>query len=185
MKRILIFFLCVVLSLSGCITINIENPMTQQTSNADSHVVSNDSHDSHNEQLKTEQTEHGDKVDNLEVINYTELGARYLLMGDFKHAKDSFQKALDENPNDFDALVGIAAAEFRLNETKSAIEYAKKAVKIKDDSFEAWYVLMGAYMADENWNGAWVASDMAYKYAPDDKKEEIKNIQVFILKKMG
>ena len=163
--------------------------MTQQTSNADSHADSHAvSNDSHNEQLKTEQTEqtgHEDKVDNLEVINYTELGARYLLMGNFKHAKDSFQKALDENPNDFDALVGIAAAEFRLNETKSAIEYAKKAVKIKDDSFEAWYVLMGAYMADENWNGAWVASDKAYKYAPDDKKEEIKKIQVFILKNMG
>jgi tetratricopeptide (TPR) repeat protein len=105
--------------------------------------------------------------------------------GNFKEAKECFQKVLDTNPNNFDALVGIAAAELRLNNTKSAIEYAKKAVKIKDDSFEAWYVLMGAYMADENWNGAYVSADRAYMYAPNDKKEELKNIQLFLLKKMG
>jgi len=174
--RLLSFLILFCVALSGCITINVENPMPQHDdgSQSDNTVV---------EEAQTAESVRTAHTKN--DINYTELGAEYLLDGEFEKAKDCFQKVLDANPNDFEALLGLATAELRLGDSKSAIEHAKKAVKIKDDSFEAWYVLMGAYMADENWNGAWVASDMAYKYAPDDKKEEIKNIQVFILKKMG
>jgi Flp pilus assembly protein TadD len=58
----------------------------------------------------------------------------------YPEAISEFAQVLKGNPNDFGALLNTGSSNFEMGEFAAAREYSQKAIQVKPDSFEAWYL---------------------------------------------
>jgi tetratricopeptide (TPR) repeat protein len=60
------------------------------------------------------------------------LGNTYLELGEYKKASESYQKLLDNNPEDEDGLINMGVVHSRLGEYSKSIEFYSKLIDIKE-----------------------------------------------------
>lgn len=70
-----------------------------------------------------------------EFYTYSEQGNIFLQQGDIKKAKEMFEKAEIIEPGNFNVQVALGLIYNILKENKKSVDYSKKALEIKPDSF--------------------------------------------------
>ncbi len=85
-----------------------------------------------------------------QVVTQGILGRTYNIMGEFEAAKACFERALERNPDDAEALQGLAAVGIKQRDYVGALDYALRAVQKKPDLSYAHFYL------------GWAASKLGY-----------------------
>ena len=65
--------------------------------------------------------------------------------GHAKNACKYFEHALNINPNEIQALIGIANAYYDMEDSDKAIEFYNKVIKIDDEIADVYYNMANAY----------------------------------------
>jgi Tfp pilus assembly protein PilF len=78
----------------------------------------------------------------------------YHQSGNLHRAETAYRKILKEHPGNFDVLHMLGVVYAQLKNQESAVEYLKKALKIRPQSAYAWYNLGNAYRYNNEFGNA-------------------------------
>jgi tetratricopeptide (TPR) repeat protein len=103
------------------------------------------------------------------------------LMEQFKHeeAAKHFKEALSGDPNFALARINLALANYFLNDSKTAVEDAKAAVKLAPDSLHAHYVLGAALRNEKLYDEAIAAFNKVLSVDPKDPATNVQIGQIY------
>ena len=191
MKK-LVAILGIFVFLSGCITINIDVPGSQ-----DKVVNSNEISDSQNqnqnskadapsfptsqdEELKDEEL----NVKNNNALKYYEKGGDYMDNKDYQNAKYYFQKSIELNPDYYNATLGLSLAELQLGDYYNAEKHALKAIELNYTCYYSYIILATIQAKQGDYQKAYSSLSVAYKYAPNEEKGKIYDMQTAIATKI-
>ena len=81
---------------------------------------------------------------------YFQKGNEFFGAQKFPEAISEYEQVLKVNPDDFAALLNTGSADFRMGKFSAAQEFAQKAIRIKADAPEAWYLqgVASAHLGD-------------------------------------
>jgi Flp pilus assembly protein TadD/TolB-like protein/DNA-binding winged helix-turn-helix (wHTH) protein len=105
----------------------------------------------------------------LDVVHVS-LGNLYMATGHYKDAEAAFQKALDDDPADDDALRGLATAYKRLDRPGDAVTILRRAIDMHPGS-AALYNSLGVMLFEQ---GRFDEAQRQYEYAAALRPEDMK-----------
>mgnify|MGYP003564151008 FL=1 len=126
-----------------------------------------------------------------DTTNPVDEGAFYLGRGECNLAEFAYQDALEENPGDVTALVGLGRAQRCLGDTQGAVTTHRQAVLASGQALEPLVELALSYRADATRNGldqtalndALETADVAKQLNPDDPRPHA--VEGFVLLDVG
>lgn len=107
------------------------------------------------------------------VISYILLGQIYYNNGLYEKSIDAFSKALSYEPNNTDALEGMALNYIALKDEEKAKNFIERLYKADSKNFIANKYLGKWALDAKNYNGALAHIETAYKANPNDKENII------------
>jgi len=103
---------------------------------------------------------------NTRAIELSNMGSAYMDLKDVEHARESFDQALQSDPNNVSALIGTGLIAQKSGNLELAIRQYTKAVSIKPS--DLGYALLGrAFEQSGRASDATTAYDQAQKLSPD------------------
>lgn len=102
------------------------------------------------------------------------LGRAYYENSNYIAAINNYKKALEFDNSDFDTWFNLGLAYRKNNQFNESIEAYKKTIEIKSGNADVYFNLGNVYEAKNDTLSAIEAYEEAYKYAPQDKNNEIK-----------
>ncbi len=88
--------------------------------------------------------------------------------GDYQHANLHYRRALRDNPNDSDLLIGIAKSEEILGRNAVALQFALKAKKIDAANLDVYLILGRLYAVQKRWIDSRIAYQVARLLDPNN-----------------
>ena len=167
---------------SGCITINVNVPGSQQ---GDIQTQNSNPVDTYAQSNEVNTDVSKNNVNSKEdAIYYYKKGGDCIDNKDYKNAKYYFKKAIEIDPNYYNATVALALAELQLGKYNSAKEYALKAIELNYTQCYAYVVLAAAQSKLGEYRDAYSTLSVAYKYANESEKGKIYDMQTAIATKI-
>jgi tetratricopeptide (TPR) repeat protein len=179
----LIAILGVFILVSGCITVNVNVPGFQQDTNEVNSSTQNDEVVELNDSKPVSQNENVNTKE--DALDYYKKGGDCMDNNDYQNAKYYFKKAVEVNPNYYNATLGLALAELQLGNYGSAKEHALKAIELNYTRCYGYVILAAAQSRLGEYKEAYSTLSMAYKYANNpEEKNKIYDMQTMLATKI-
>lgn len=113
----------------------------------------------------------------------TSAGVLYLEQTNFQRAKEFFDKILQENPDDLDSLIGLAAVNLKLNNKSVSLNIIERAIKLAPDNVYVLYVAGDIYhqLGNETKALEMCQKALGIRY-PEPRAEHLINIATALFK---
>lgn len=105
------------------------------------------------------------------------------MLGSYVEAKNNFEIALGQNPNNFQLHEGIAALFIDSGSYEAAYRHAKTAIKLNPESVSGWSFLSAAQRHLKDLNGALISAQRACQLSADDA--EARRMRGLAFKELG
>ncbi|MCS6812455.1 MAG: tetratricopeptide repeat protein, partial [Cyanobacteria bacterium] len=102
--------------------------------------------------------------------DYVKQGNAFFFEGRYDEAILSYEKALQLNPEFYEAWFGEASVLLISQQYEEAIEAYNEAITLKPDSYEAHFGQASAYRKLQQWEAAIIAYDRALQIRPEQPK---------------
>ena len=121
--------------------------------------------------------EHRQAVRSYKYLMYSEIGAEYLKIGEYKRANKFLQEAYQNKPENYAILKKIADSYYLQGDLASAIKYNSYGVQSNPSDYNWHLALAVLYYESGDTAKALDYLDRANALAPDEKKVEINNLK--------